>query len=150
MCVATKFVVIWAAIGKPYMRPLDLIRENWEIALTCLMLVHVSICLEEKMQVLMRFSDIKNLFYLPRVSIFFFPLRKQWGGKKKLSISEKGKKKPGGEQDGRGVGGHGVHLSPWIHQEHTFRHRSAWRTPAESGQEDLSSGKEYIEPHKTR
>ena len=24
-----------------------------------------------------------------------------------------------GEQDGRGVGGHGVHLSPWILQEYT-------------------------------
>ena len=27
---------------------------------------------------------------------------------------------------------------------------SACRTPAESGQEDLTSGKEYIEPHKTQ
>ena len=34
-----------------------------------------------------------------------------------------------GEQDGRGVSGCGVHLSPWIHQEHTLRHRSACRTP---------------------
>ena len=57
----------------------------------------------------------------------------------------------GGEQDGRGVGGHGVHLSPWIHQEYTFRHRSACRTPAESRQEYLTRGyREYIEPHKTR
>ena len=24
-------------------------------------------------------------------------------------------------QDGRGVGGHGIHLFPWIHQEYTFR-----------------------------
>ena len=39
--------------------------------------------------------------------------------------------KVGEEQDGRGVGGCGVHLSPWIHQEYTFRHRSACRTPAE-------------------
>ena len=54
------------------------------------------------------------------------------------------------EQDGRGVGGCGVHLSPWIHQEYTFRHRSACRTPSESGQEYLTSEKEYIEPHKTR
>ena len=54
-----------------------------------------------------------------------------------------------GEQDGEGVGGCGVHLSPWIHQEYTFRHRSACRTPADSGQEYLTSGKEYIEPHKT-
>ena len=55
-----------------------------------------------------------------------------------------------GEQEGGGVGGRGVHLSPRIHQEHTFRHRSACRTPAESGQEDLTSGKEYIDPRKTR
>ena len=30
-----------------------------------------------------------------------------------------------GEQDGRGIGGHGVHLSPRLHQDYTFRHRSA-------------------------
>ena len=53
----------------------------------------------------------------------------------------------GGEQDGRGVGGRGVHLSPWIHQEYTFRHRSTCKTPAESGQKDLTSGK-YIENHR--
>ena len=55
----------------------------------------------------------------------------------------------GGEQDGGGVGGHGVHLSPQIHQEYTFRHRSACRAPVESGQEYLTSGKEYIDPCKT-
>ena len=55
-----------------------------------------------------------------------------------------------GEQDGGGVGGRGVHLSPQIHQEYTFRHRSACNTPAESWLEYLTSGKEYIEPHKTR
>ena len=38
------------------------------------------------------------------------------------------------------------YISPRIHQEYTFRHRSACRTPAESGQEYLTSGKEYIEP----
>ena len=54
------------------------------------------------------------------------------------------------EQDGGRVGGHGVHLSSWIYQENTFRHRSACRTPAESRQEDLTSGKEYIESRKTR
>ena len=48
------------------------------------------------------------------------------------------------EQDGRGVGGCGVHLSSQIHQEYTFRHRSACRTPAESQQEYLTSGKEYM------
>ena len=48
------------------------------------------------------------------------------------------------ERDGEGVGGHGVHLSPWIQQEYTFRHRNARRTPANSGQEGLTSGKEYI------
>ena len=52
------------------------------------------------------------------------------------------------EQDGRGVGGRGVHLSPWIHQEYTFRHRHARRTPAESKQEYLTSGKEHTEPGK--
>jgi len=56
----------------------------------------------------------------------------------------------GREQGGRGVGGRGVHLSPWIHQEYTFRHRGACGTPAERGQECLMSGKEYIEPRKTR
>ena len=51
-------------------------------------------------------------------------------------------------QNGRGVGGHGVHLFPWIHQEYIFRHRSACRTPAESGQAYLIRGKKYIEPCK--
>ena len=55
-----------------------------------------------------------------------------------------------GEQDVGGVGGCGVHLSPWRHQEFTLRYRSAWRTPAENGQEYLTSGKEYIEPCKNR
>ena len=53
------------------------------------------------------------------------------------------------EQDGGGVAGCRVHLSPRIHQEHTFRHRSPCRIPAESGQEDLTSGKECIDPCKT-
>ena len=44
-------------------------------------------------------------------------------------------------QDGRGVDGHGVYLSPWIHPEYTFIHRSECRTPAESGQEYMASGK---------
>ena len=39
------------------------------------------------------------------------------------------------EQGGGRVGGHGVHLSPQIHQEYIIRHRSACRTPAEGGQE---------------
>ena len=47
------------------------------------------------------------------------------------------------EQVDGGAGGLGVHLSPWIHQEYSFRHRSACRTPAESGQEYLTCGKEY-------
>jgi len=54
------------------------------------------------------------------------------------------------EQYGGGVGGCGVHLSLWINQEYTFRHRSACKIPAENGQEYLTSGKEYIEPCKTR
>ena len=53
------------------------------------------------------------------------------------------------EQDGKGVGGHGEHLSPRIHQEYTFRHRRACRTPAESGQEYLPSRKECIQPPQT-
>jgi len=48
----------------------------------------------------------------------------------------------------RGVAGHGIHLSPWMHQEYTFRHRSACRIPAESGQEYMTSRKECIDPRK--
>ena len=47
------------------------------------------------------------------------------------------------EDDG-GVGGHGVQLSPHIHQEYIFRRKSACRTPAESRQEYLIRGKEYM------
>ena len=54
----------------------------------------------------------------------------------------------GREQDGGGVGER-LYLSPKISQEYTFRHRSACITPAESGQEYLTSGKEYIEPCRT-
>ena len=54
-----------------------------------------------------------------------------------LNIKRCGKR----EQDGRGAGGHGVHLSPWIHQEYTFRHRSSCGIPVESGHEYLTSGK---------
>ena len=54
-----------------------------------------------------------------------------------------------GEQDGRGVGECGIHLSLRIHQEHTFKHRSACRTPAENRQEYLTSRKKYIDPCKT-
>jgi len=56
----------------------------------------------------------------------------------------------GREQDGEGAGGRGVHRSPWIRQEHSFKQRSACRTPAESGQEYLTSRKEYIASLKTR
>ena len=54
------------------------------------------------------------------------------------------------EQDHGGVGGHGVHLSPRIHQEYIFRHRIACITLGENGQEYLTRGKEYTEPHTTR
>ena len=50
----------------------------------------------------------------------------------------------GREQGGGGVGGCGVHLSPRIHQEYTFRHRSACTPPAESTQQHLTGGKGYI------
>ena len=42
-----------------------------------------------------------------------------------------------------------MHVSLQIHQEYTFRHRSACRMPAESRQKYLTRGKEYIEPCKT-
>ena len=35
------------------------------------------------------------------------------------------------------------------YQEYTFRHRSACRAPAESGQEYLTTRKDYIKPRKT-
>ena len=54
------------------------------------------------------------------------------------------------EEGGGGAGGQEVYLSPRIHQEYTFRHRSTCRAPAETGQEYLTSGKEHTEPHKTR
>ena len=68
------------------------------------------------------------------------------------SESNKKKKliKRGREQDGGGADGCEIHLSPQIHQEYNFRNRSAYRTPAESGQEYLTRGKEYIEPCKSR
>ena len=66
---------------------------------------------------------------------------------RRLSRDEK---KNDGEPDGGGVDGHGVHLSPWIHQEYTFRPRSAWRTPTDNRQEYLTSSKEYTEPRKTQ
>ena len=50
-----------------------------------------------------------------------------------------------GEQDGKGVGECGVHLSPQIHQEYTFTHTNACGTPAESRQEYLTCGKEHTE-----
>ena len=39
----------------------------------------------------------------------------------------------------------GIHL-----QEYIRKTQKAYRTPAESGQEYLASGKEYIDPRKTR
>lgn len=39
------------------------------------------------------------------------------------------------------VGGSGIHISPWMHQEHNFRCRRSHRTSAESGQESLTSEK---------
>ena len=64
-----------------------------------------------------------------------------------LIVSDKLKRE---KQDGRGVGGCGEHLFPWIWQEYTFRYRDACRTPAESRPEYLTTGKEYAEPRKTR
>ena len=39
---------------------------------------------------------------------------------------------------------------PRTHQEYTFRHRSGYRTPAENREENLTFGKEFIDPHETR
>ena len=64
-----------------------------------------------------------------------------------LIVSDKLKRE---KQDGRGAGGCGVRLFPWICQEYTFRYRNACRTPAENRPEYLTTGKEYIEPRKTR
>ena len=50
-----------------------------------------------------------------------------------------------GEQDGGGVGRHGVFLSPQRHQEYTFRDKRSCRTPAESRKEYLTTGKECTE-----
>ena len=64
-----------------------------------------------------------------------------------LIVSDKLKRE---KQDGRGAGGCGVRLFPWICQQYTFRYRNACRTPAENRPEYLTTGKEYIEPRKTR
>ena len=69
--------------------------------------------------------------------------------KSRLLLNIKGCPILDGEQDGRGVGERGIYLSLLIHQEHTCRHRSACRTPAESRQEYMTSRKEFIEPQKT-
>ena len=53
-------------------------------------------------------------------------------------------------EGGGGVGGSGVHLFPQLHQDYTFSHRKSCRTAADSGQEYLSTGKEYTEPPETR
>ena len=69
----------------------------------------------------------------------------EWG----IMFTKSRVKKEHRKQDGGGVSERGVHLSPWIHQEYTFRHRCACQTPAESRQEYLTSRKEYIEPRKS-
>ena len=50
----------------------------------------------------------------------------------------------------RGAGGHRIQLSPQIHQEYTFKHKSACRIPTESAHEYMASRKEYIDPRKTQ
>ena len=67
-----------------------------------------------------------------------------------LFFKKKKKEKCGREQDGGGVGGCGVHLSPQKHQEYTFRQRNTSLTPAESTQEYLTSRKEHTEPCKSQ
>ena len=67
-----------------------------------------------------------------------------------LDLEELKNRMLGEEQDDRGVGSRGVRHSPRICQEYTFRHRSACGTPAESGQEYLTTGKEYLKSRKTQ
>ena len=54
------------------------------------------------------------------------------------------------EQEGTEVDGCEVHLYSWIHQEYTFRHRSACKTPTERGWKYLTRGEKYREPRKTQ
>ena len=84
-----------------------------------------------------------------KINTVFTP-DKDIGYKKKKKTKKNVQKYSWREQDGRGVGGRGVHFYPRIHQEYTFRHRSACRIPAENRQEYQTSGKEYMEPRKTR
>ena len=42
------------------------------------------------------------------------------------------------------------YLSPQMHQEYIFRCRRSCRTLAETRQESLAPGKEYIDPHTTQ
>lgn len=71
--------------------------------------------------------------------------QKNQGEKDNTFLVRKNKEK----QDGGGEGGCGVLLSPWMHQQYTLRRRSC-RTPVESGQEPLTTGKEYIVAHKSQ
>ena len=49
-------------------------------------------------------------------------------------------------QDGRGVGGHALHLSPWMHQEYSYRYKISHRTPPEYYKECLTTGKDCKDP----
>ena len=52
-------------------------------------------------------------------------------------------------QDGGGIDGCGVHLSPQMHQKYMFRYKRSHIAPAESWQESLTTRKESIDSHKT-
>ena len=67
-----------------------------------------------------------------------------------LDVEELKQRMLGEEQDDRTVGGRRVPHSPRIHQEYTFRHRSACRTAAERGQEYLTTKRIYKTMHGNR
>ena len=55
-----------------------------------------------------------------------------------------------GEQDDEGVGRLGVHLSPWIHEENTFRHKRRAEYQLRADSQYLTSRKEYTDMQNSR
>ena len=68
--------------------------------------------------------------------------------KKKKKVYTIQKEVPEREQDVRGIGEGGVHLSLQIHQEYTLINKSACRTPPETRLEYLTSRKKIYRPMK--
>ena len=106
--------------------------------------------ISSRLTILLTYSSWNCLLWTSYIS--GIKTRERYHTKRKLqaNITDKHKTKILRERDGRGIVGCDVHLSPWIHQEYTFKHRSACRIPAESRQQYMTTRKEYTEPHKTR